>query len=704
MLGALITAFAVGMAYQARDRESNEPDELRLTRHAHLIASFAESALDRENAIDDHFSALTLALPRAHPGASFAYALEDSEGRRVGWTGGQYLDSEEWGRLLRSEATQLAFHAGLPRGMSHAGLGGAIGVAPVRYPDGRVHGVVLMFEPQDDAAKFFNGWVIALLTGISLSLLIARLVTAGLYRSRLRSLKQWQRLEQASSTLALEVTLLVAVVFGVACWIILEGQEATYDSQITATMEHLGTIQTLYHLIDQRSLGGMPLPSESLGSITRQLGNESLEKLLERYLVSPDPVTLRTVQAALTSEFSTNYERLAQDQAHRDQRAQLRGIVGWLLLASLAFGLLALRKQRYYNGLLLDRVEGDQKQRHSRAQLLQNLPVGVCTLKADQVTFSNQTWDRIFHRRRGESASDALWRAIHPADQDGFFGALEKAAQGQAFLERFRIVLEDGETRHLEARAHPVHDQAGGVEHLAAYFVDQTQSLLDQHALRQKNAEFSATNELLNAALSEVETSLEMMVRTLVRAVEAKDPYTAGHSERVMRYAVEMGRELGLGPYEIRILELGCLIHDIGKIGIPDRILTKADRLTEDEYQVIKLHPVIGANMVDGIEMFQDCLPIVRSHHERLDGSGYPDGLQAHQINELVQIAAVADMFDAMTSERSYRGAMSMVRVLNILDAEVEAGKISGEILKALKRVLDRQGEILGPDWYRPVA
>lgn len=145
----------------------------------------------------------------------------------------------------------------------------------------------------------------------------------------------------------------------------------------------------------------------------------------------------------------------------------------------------------------------------------------------------------------------------------------------------------------------------------------------------------------------------------LARAIEAKDAYTMGHSERVTRFAVLLAGELRLPPRETNLLRQMCPLHDVGKVGVSERVLQKSGSLTPEERAEMATHTVIGWNIVKPIRIFADGLPIVRSHHERLDGTGYPDRLRGEEIPLLARVAAVADAFDAMTSRRPYREALT---------------------------------------------
>ncbi len=158
----------------------------------------------------------------------------------------------------------------------------------------------------------------------------------------------------------------------------------------------------------------------------------------------------------------------------------------------------------------------------------------------------------------------------------------------------------------------------------------------------------------------------EGMVHSLASALDAKDTYTRGHSSRVSELSVELAKRLGYSKDQTARIRLGGILHDIGKIGVDDAVLRKPARLTDDEFEQIKKHPMIGYDILKGIRNFSSILPIVRNHHESWDGSGYPDRLAGDQIPRDAQIVAVADAFDAMTSDRPYRRGMPLEKVVNI--------------------------------------
>jgi HD-GYP domain-containing protein (c-di-GMP phosphodiesterase class II) len=154
-------------------------------------------------------------------------------------------------------------------------------------------------------------------------------------------------------------------------------------------------------------------------------------------------------------------------------------------------------------------------------------------------------------------------------------------------------------------------------------------------------------------------------VRALAAAIDAKDPYTRGHSERVARYAVSIARAMELPPEEIRKVRLSALLHDVGKIGIDDRILRKPTALTDEEFELMKQHPSKGAAIMSVIPQLSDVIPGMKHHHEKWEGGGYPDGLKGEEIPMLARIVSVADTFDAMTTTRPYQKAMELSYVVN---------------------------------------
>jgi putative nucleotidyltransferase with HDIG domain len=153
----------------------------------------------------------------------------------------------------------------------------------------------------------------------------------------------------------------------------------------------------------------------------------------------------------------------------------------------------------------------------------------------------------------------------------------------------------------------------------------------------------------------------EKVVKGIISTLELKDPYTKGHSLRVAEYASLLAKEIGIYKNEeLRLIYSGCLLHDVGKVHIPDYILEKPEKLSEEEFKIVKQHPIVGAEALRDIDSMEFCMDIVLYHHERWDGKGYPEGLRETRIPLIARIAAIADSFDAMTSHRSYRNAMTV--------------------------------------------
>ncbi|MCK4258799.1 MAG: HD-GYP domain-containing protein [Halanaerobiales bacterium] len=174
-------------------------------------------------------------------------------------------------------------------------------------------------------------------------------------------------------------------------------------------------------------------------------------------------------------------------------------------------------------------------------------------------------------------------------------------------------------------------------------------------------------------------------ISALTEAIDAKDMYTAGHSQRVAEISTTIAYDLGLTQKEIDNIHYGALLHDIGKIGVPESILNKKGKLTDSEFFAIKKHPTIGMNILRSIDFLDDALNIVRHHHERVDGKGYPDGLAGEDIPFMARIVCVADAWDAMTSNRSYRKALPINVVIEELRENANT-QFDPEIIRAIQK------------------
>ncbi len=220
-----------------------------------------------------------------------------------------------------------------------------------------------------------------------------------------------------------------------------------------------------------------------------------------------------------------------------------------------------------------------------------------------------------------------------------------------------RVVL--GQDRGITA-SHII----GGLEtinKLDGYFSDQDTQLM------QTLAQQAATVLHIARLYADANDLFLDTIKALAAAIDAKDPYTEGHSQRVSEFSIEIAREMGLPQDVVHHIRVGSLLHDFGKIGIPDAILAKPGRLTPEEYREMKKHPTIGANIMRNVRMLEDEIAAIEHHHERVDGLGYPNGLKGDDFSLSGRIVAVADVFDALTSDRPYRKGISVEETLDIL-------------------------------------
>lgn len=183
---------------------------------------------------------------------------------------------------------------------------------------------------------------------------------------------------------------------------------------------------------------------------------------------------------------------------------------------------------------------------------------------------------------------------------------------------------------------------------------------------------------------SYIDHQAESVILSLARSLEAKDPGTEGHSERLVHYSLQLGTSLGLPDDELDVLRIAGLVHDIGKVAVPDAILRKPGRLTATELEIIRQHPVVGESICAPLKSFRDALPLIRHHHERMNGSGYPDGLMGDRIPLSARILQTVDIYDALTTDRPYRKAMPRDAALAVMMTEVQRGWLDGSLVSKL--------------------
>ncbi len=181
---------------------------------------------------------------------------------------------------------------------------------------------------------------------------------------------------------------------------------------------------------------------------------------------------------------------------------------------------------------------------------------------------------------------------------------------------------------------------------------------------------------------------VEAVLVAMARCIEGKDANTHGHCERLSDYASRLGRQVGLGAADIEALRLAGIVHDIGKVAVPDAVLLKPGPLSDAEWAIMRQHPLEGQRICSGLTSFQRVLPIIRHHHEKRDGSGYPDGLRGEDIPITARVLQIVDVFDALTTSRPYRTAVSPARALELMEREVERGWWDPEVFDAFRTMM----------------
>jgi putative two-component system response regulator len=185
---------------------------------------------------------------------------------------------------------------------------------------------------------------------------------------------------------------------------------------------------------------------------------------------------------------------------------------------------------------------------------------------------------------------------------------------------------------------------------------------------------------------------------TLALSIEGKDPYTEGHCERLSDYSALLGKRIGLGIEELNALRRAAIVHDIGKVAVPDHILLKPERLDSAEQAIMRQHPIIGERICKPLKSFRTVLPAIRHHHEKLDGTGYPDGLKGNNIPMSARILQVADVFDALTTARPYKRAFSCAEALQTMDGEVKKGWWDPELFSEFQIIVQEDTKLFGGD------
>jgi putative two-component system response regulator len=229
-------------------------------------------------------------------------------------------------------------------------------------------------------------------------------------------------------------------------------------------------------------------------------------------------------------------------------------------------------------------------------------------------------------------------------------------------------------------------DRIKGIEAGADEFLTKP---VHPHELRARVASLSRMKHLIDAL-----DSAEAAFMTLALTIEARDPNTNGHCERLAHHAVLLGRTLGLSADDLNALHRGGYLHDVGKVGVPDSVLLKPGKLTAEEMELMRRHPEIGDTLCAPLQSLRHVRPIILSHHERLDGSGYPAGLKGDQVPLLAQIVGIVDVYDALTSRRPYRAALSPDEAGRHVREEMAQGKFARHHVEAFLDVIAANREL----------
>lgn len=213
--------------------------------------------------------------------------------------------------------------------------------------------------------------------------------------------------------------------------------------------------------------------------------------------------------------------------------------------------------------------------------------------------------------------------------------------------------------------------------------------------LENKNSEINRLYEFISYEYSEEVEGMKSLMLSLANVIEARDKYTDGHTRRVSIVAKSLGKELGLLQKDIETLELVGVIHDIGKIYISDNILNKPGKLTDEEFVFIKEHPVVGEKICRSLKNLEPSLKPILHHHEKLDGSGYPKGLKGEEIDTITRIITVSDIFDALYSDRPYRGKLEYDKIKSIMMEDAQNGLIDIKIVSTLFNMIESSKIVL---------
>ncbi|WP_449240319.1 HD domain-containing phosphohydrolase [Desulfoscipio gibsoniae] len=280
---------------------------------------------------------------------------------------------------------------------------------------------------------------------------------------------------------------------------------------------------------------------------------------------------------------------------------------------------------------------------------------------------------------------DVFFRGKKKDDQGNYLDPLiETLETGRVLTREFELHTSIGdETAICRVCSSPLMDDEGGFIGVCGVYYDLTPYRRKKKQLEEINQVLVQTNAQLNNQHMET-------IRAFANAIAARDSYTRWHSEKVAEYAQQICFSLGVDEEMANMAYLAGLLHDVGKIGVPEAILTKPGRLTDFEFNIIKKHPTIGVDILDSMQNMKNILTVIKHHHERFDGTGYPDRLEGDSIPLLSRVLAVADSFDAMTSDRSYRKAFPMEKAIAEIEKNV-ATQFDPQVVSSFMNLVQEQ-------------
>ncbi len=238
----------------------------------------------------------------------------------------------------------------------------------------------------------------------------------------------------------------------------------------------------------------------------------------------------------------------------------------------------------------------------------------------------------------------------------------------------------------------PIKQLAIGTQHIASGDLEYQVKAQGAPEIKTLAIAFNNMAQSLSEARKKLHSYFNRVIQALIRIMEAKDPYTRGHSERVAEYAQKIAKKLGLSSQEVELVKESAVLHDIGKLGIDEKIIDKPGKLTDDEWEILRKHPELGVTLLKPVLLSGDMEQAIRSHHERVDGKGYPDHLDSSHTHLFAQIIAVVDAYDAMTSTRSYRKALTKKHAIEELRKN-EGKQFDSKIVEIFIDILEKESK-----------